>query len=217
MQISAPQGTLLSLLVGVTQACHVVEVGTFTGFSALCLARALPAGGRLLCCDISEEWTAVGRRYWARAGVADKIDLRIGPALDTLSALPRETRFDLAFVDADKPGYDAYYEALLPLMRQNALFVFDNMLRGGTIEDAASEDAVALNALNRKLATDPRVESVLLPFCRRPEFRARPLTRLFQLYQSAWKMPGLSTRSKVCAPKKSRWAWSRLAGRLAER
>ncbi len=99
-----------------------------------------------------------------RAGVADKIDLRVAPALDTLSALPRETRFDLAFVDADKPGYDAYYEALVPLMRKNALFVFDNMLRGGTIEDPGNEDAIALNALNKKLAADPRVESVLLPF-----------------------------------------------------
>ena len=164
MQISGAQGTLLSLLVGVIRAWNVVEVGTFTGYSALCLARALPADGSLLCCDVSEEWTAVGRRYWQRAGVGHKIDLRIAPASETLRALPPETRFDLAFIDADKPGYDAYYEALLPLMRQDALFVFDNMLYHGAIEDRANDEAMALNALNRKLRTDPRVESVLLPF-----------------------------------------------------
>jgi caffeoyl-CoA O-methyltransferase len=164
MQISGPQGTLLSLLIGITQARNAVEVGTFTGYSALCMARALPADGRLLCCDISEEWTAVGRRYWERAGVAHKIDLRIAPAGETLRSLPPGTKFDLAFIDADKPGYDAYYEALLPMMRPNALFVFDNMLYNGKIEDPVDEGALALNALNRKLSADPRVESVLLPF-----------------------------------------------------
>ncbi len=164
MQISGPQGTLLSLLVGVTRASSIIEVGTFTGYSALCMARALPPEGRLICCDISEEWTAVGRRYWERAGVAKKIDLRVAPALETICALPPEAKFDLAFIDADKPGYDAYYEALLPHLRKNALFVFDNMLYNGRIEDPADEGAVALNALNRKLSTDPRVESVLLPF-----------------------------------------------------
>jgi caffeoyl-CoA O-methyltransferase len=163
MQISGPQGTLLSLLVGVTGARNIVEVGTFTGYSALCMARALPVEGHLLCCDVSEEWTAVGRRYWQRAGVAGKIELRIAPAIETLRALPASTKFELAFIDADKPGYDAYYEALLPMMRKDALFIFDNMLYNGRIEDPADEGAVALNALNRKLATDPRVESVLLP------------------------------------------------------
>ena len=164
MQISAAQGTLLSMFTGLTAAHAMVEVGTFTGYSAICLARALAAGGRLLCCDISEEWTAVARRYWVRAGVADRIDLRLGPALDTLRALPVDARFDLAFIDADKTGYDAYYEALLPRMRQGGLFVFDNMLFNGRIEDATDESALALNALNRKLSTDPRVESVLMPF-----------------------------------------------------
>ncbi len=164
MQISGPQGTLLSLLIGVTQARNVVEIGTFTGYSALCMARALPADGRLLCCDISEEWTAVGLRYWERAGVTHKIDLRVAPAGETLRSLPSGTRFDFAFIDADKPGYDLYYEALLPMMRPNALFVFDNMLYNGKIEDPIDEGAVALNALNRKLSADPRVESVLLPF-----------------------------------------------------
>ena len=164
MQISAAQGTLLSILAGLTAAHSIVEVGTFTGYSAICLARALAAGGRLLCCDISEEWTAVARRYWARGGVADRIDLRIGSALETLRELPPETRFDFAFIDADKPGYDAYFETLLPRMGRGGLFVFDNMLYNGRIEDATEENAVALNALNRKLSTDPRVESVLVPF-----------------------------------------------------
>ena len=164
MQISPAQGTLLSILVGLTRARSVVEVGTFTGYSALCLARALPADGRLLCCDVSEEWTAVGRRYWQRAGVAEKIDLRIAPASDTLRALAPEAKFDLAFIDADKPGYDAYFEILVPHMRKDALFIFDNMLFNGRIEDSSDESAVALNALNHKLAADSRVESVLMPF-----------------------------------------------------
>ena len=164
MQISAAQGTLLSMLASLTTAESIVEVGTFTGYSAICLARALTPGGHLLCCDISEEWTNVARRYWERAGISDRIELRVAPALDTLRALPADQRFDLAFVDADKTGYDAYFETLLPHMCRGGLFVFDNMLFNGRIEDATDESAIALNALNRKLSTDPRVESVLMPF-----------------------------------------------------
>lgn len=164
MQISAPQGTLLSLLAQACGARNIIEIGTFTGFSALCLARTLPPGGRLICCDISEEWTAVARRYWERAGVADRIALHLAPADETIRALRSDLVFDFAFIDADKPGYDAYYELLLPRMRPNALFVFDNMLFDGRIEQTDHESAVALNALNQKLARDPRVESVLLPF-----------------------------------------------------
>lgn len=164
MQISAPQGTLLSLLAQACGARNIIEIGTFTGFSALCLARALPPGGQLICCDISEEWTAVARRYWERAGVADRIALHLAPAAETISALRTDLVFDFAFIDADKPGYDAYYELLLPRMRPNALLVFDNMLFDGRIEQTDHESAVALNALNQKLARDPRVESVLLPF-----------------------------------------------------
>lgn len=164
MQISAAQGTLLSMLASLTTAESIVEVGTFTGYSAICLARALTPGGHLLCCDISEEWTNVARRYWERAGISDRIELRVAPALDTLRALPADQRFDLAFVDADKTGYDAYFETLLPHMCRGGLFVFDNMLFNGRIEDATNESAIALNALNRKLSTDPRVESVLMPF-----------------------------------------------------
>lgn len=164
MQISAPQGTLLSLVARACGARQIIEVGTFTGYSALCLARALPPGGRLHCCDVNADWTAVARRYWERAGVAGRIDLHLGPAAETLRALPTGLTFDFAFIDADKPGYDTYYELLLPRMRPNALFVFDNMLFDGRIEDPEMESALALNALNQKLARDPRVESVLLPF-----------------------------------------------------
>lgn len=164
MQISPPQGTLLSLLARSCGARNIIEVGTFTGYSALCLARALPPGGRLICCDVSEEWTAVARRYWDRAGLTDRIDLHLAPAAETIRALPADLVFDFAFIDADKTGYDSYYELLLPRMRPNALFVFDNMLFDGRIENPGHESAAALNALNQKLARDPRVESVLLPF-----------------------------------------------------
>ncbi len=164
MQISRPQGALLSVLVGLTGARSVIEVGTFTGYSSLCMARALPAGGRLLCCDVSEEWTAVARRYWAMAGVTDRIDLRLGPAQETIAALAPGAPFDLAFIDADKSGYDHYFEALLPRMRSGALFVFDNMLWSGRVVSPSDVDTRAIDALNRKLARDPRVESVLLPF-----------------------------------------------------
>ena len=163
MQISPEQGALLSLLVGITGARNVIEIGTFTGYSALCLARALPPGGHLWCCDVSEEWTAIARRHWAQNGVADRITLNLAPAAETLAKLDPALRFDLAFIDADKAGYDAYYELLLPRMRPSALFLFDNMLQDGHIQDASNENAVALDRLNRKLAADPRVESVLLP------------------------------------------------------
>ena len=163
MQIGPEQGALLSLLVGITGARNVIEIGTFTGYSALCLARALPPGGHLWCCDVSAEWTSIARRHWEKSGVADRVTLPHGPAAETLAALDSNLRFDLAFIDADKTGYDAYFELLLPRMRPSALFVFDNMLQGGDIEDAADPNAAALDRLNRKLAADSRVESVLLP------------------------------------------------------
>lgn len=164
MQISPEQGafmTLLTRLLGVTSA---VEVGTFTGYSSLCIARGLADGGRLLCCDISEEWTAIGREAWKRAGVEDRIDLRIAPALETLGALPKEASIDLAFIDADKPSYAAYYEELLPRLRPNGLIVVDNTLWGGGILDAAAtdEDTEALRAFNDLVAADDRVESTIL-------------------------------------------------------
>jgi caffeoyl-CoA O-methyltransferase len=128
MQIAPEQGALMSLLVAATGARDIVEVGTFTGFSALCLARALPEDGRLLCLDVSEEWTAIGRRAWQRAGVDDKIELRLGPALDSLRALAESEQFDMAFIDADKPNYGAYYAELLPRLRRNGLILVDNVL-----------------------------------------------------------------------------------------
>ncbi len=165
MQISPDQGVLIGLLVRVMGARAAVEVGTFTGYSALCVARALPDGGRLLACDVSEEWTSIGRRYWAEAGVDDKIDLRIGPAIATLTALPQTEQFDIAFIDADKPAYRSYYEALLPRMRRGGLIMVDNTIWSGAVVDDAdqSTDTVAIRAFNDAVATDPRVTCVLLP------------------------------------------------------
>jgi caffeoyl-CoA O-methyltransferase len=165
MQISPEQSGFLALMARITGARRAVEVGTFTGLSALSVARALPDDGRLLCCDVSEEWTAVGRRYWERAGVSHKIDLRIGPALDTLRALPDEETFDLAFIDADKSNYAHYYAELLPRMRAHGLLMIDNTLWGGNALDATADDAdsVAIRALNDALVADDRVDVVMLP------------------------------------------------------
>jgi caffeoyl-CoA O-methyltransferase len=165
MQIAPEQGALLRILTQVTATKRAVEVGTFTGYSALCVARGLPDGGRLLCCDVSDEWTKIGRRHWELAGVADRIDLQLGPALDTLQSLPREESFDLAFIDADKPNYIAYYEELLPRMRVNGLVIVDNVLWGGSVVDPSADDdnVNAVRAFNDHLAADARVERVMLP------------------------------------------------------
>jgi predicted O-methyltransferase YrrM len=164
MQIAAEQGTLMSLLVHAIGARAAIEIGTFTGYSALCVARALPPGGKLLCCDISEEWTIIARKYWAKAGVAERIDLRIAPALDTLNAVPANQTFDFAFIDADKVSYRDYYEALLPRMRPNGLILFDNVLWMGQVLDAnsQSQDTQALQALNDAIARDRRVQAVMI-------------------------------------------------------
>ncbi len=166
MQIAREQGAFMTLLARAIDARRIVEIGTFTGYSALCLARALPPDGRLLCCDVNEDWTAIARRHWAAAGVADRIDLRLGPALDTLRGLPRDPVIDLTFVDADKESYRAYYEEILPRTRPNGLLLFDNVLWGGHVleeADAASDDTRAIQELNDLVAADPRVEAVLLP------------------------------------------------------
>jgi len=165
MQISQEQGSFMSLLVAATGATSAIEVGTFTGYSALCVARALPADGRLICLDESKEWTAIARRYWVRAGVNSRIDLRLGPAIPQLENLEKGLNFDFAFIDADKTQYDAYYELLLPRVRTNGLILFDNMLWGGRLGGAPVNEASgkAIDSLNRKLAADPRVEAVLLP------------------------------------------------------
>lgn len=165
MQIAPEQGAFMTLLARAVGAREVVEIGTFTGYSTLCLARAVGPGGHVLACDVSEEWTAIGRRHWDRAGVGDRITLRIAPAIETLRALPREPRFDLAFIDADKMGYRAYYEEILARTRPNGLILFDNVLWMGLVADASfnDEDTRALRALNDALAADARVETVMLP------------------------------------------------------
>jgi caffeoyl-CoA O-methyltransferase len=165
MQISCEQGAFFSILVAALGARNAIEIGTFTGYSSLCIARGLPADGKLLCLDQSVEWTSIAREYWRRAGLDSKIELRIGDGKSTLAALPEAEQFDFAFVDADKTGYDAYYEMLLPRLKTNALIIFDNMLSHGRVvdENSENESVRAINALNEKLAGDARVESVLLP------------------------------------------------------
>jgi caffeoyl-CoA O-methyltransferase len=164
MQIAPDQGTFLSLLVAATGARRAVEVGTFTGYSAISIARGLGPEGRLLCCDVSEEWTGIARRYWARAGLEDRIELRLGPAADTLRALPPEPVFDFAFIDADKPGYRTYYEEILRRLRPGGLLAADNVLWSGKVVHGADEDdsTRALRAFNDHVAGDPRVQSVML-------------------------------------------------------
>jgi caffeoyl-CoA O-methyltransferase len=165
MQIAAEQGALLRIVTRLVGATRAVEVGTFTGYSALCIARGLSTDGRLLCCDVSDEWTKIGRRHWEAAGVADRIELRLGPALDTLRALPSDEMFDLAFIDADKPNYIAYYEELLPRMRVNGLVIVDNVLWSGSVVDPNADDdnVNAIRSFNDHLAADERVEKVMLP------------------------------------------------------
>jgi caffeoyl-CoA O-methyltransferase len=162
-QIAPEQGVFMQLLTQAIRARRAIEIGTFTGFSALCIARGLPDDGSLLCLDRSEEWTAVARRYWARAGLAGRIELRLGEALAELRALPDVETFDLAFVDADKTGYPAYVEELYDRMTPNGVVLLDNTLRSGRVLDPQSEDDHALVALNAALAADPRWETVLLP------------------------------------------------------
>jgi caffeoyl-CoA O-methyltransferase len=165
MQIAPEQGRLMTLLASAIGARRAVEVGTFTGYSAICIARALPPDGSLLCCDVSEEWTSIARRYWDRAGVANRITLRLVPASDTLRALPIEPIFDFAFIDADKTGYLAYYEEILQRMRAGGLILADNVLRGGAVIDTTrnDEDTKAIRAFNDALVADQRVEMVMLP------------------------------------------------------
>ena len=165
MQVAREQGALLTLLARLQGARRIVEVGTFTGYSAICLARGLAPGGRLLCCDVSDEWTSIARRYFERAGLADRIELRIAPALETLGALPPDPEIDFAFIDADKTNYRNYYEALLPRLRPGGLVVFDNVLWGGSVADPANreESTEAIRALNDHVARDARVDAVMLP------------------------------------------------------
>ena len=167
MQIGADQGAFLSLLVAAIGARRAIEIGTFTGYSAISIASALPDDGKLICCDVSEEWTSIAQRYWRQAGLDARIELRLAPALDTLHDLLGDGgagTFDFIFIDADKTGYDAYYEACLALLRPNGLIALDNTLWSGAVADAATgdTDTEALKTLNLKIADDSRVDSSLL-------------------------------------------------------
>jgi len=165
MQIGPEQGAFMTILTRLVGATLAVEVGTFTGYSSLCIARGLAPGGRLICCDVSEEWTAIGRRHWEKAGVADRIDLRIAPAIETLRSLPKERSVDLAFIDADKSGYLDYYEELVERLRPNGVLLVDNVLWSGRVIDseANDDDTVAIRAFNDHVAADQRVDVVMLP------------------------------------------------------
>ena len=165
MQIGAEEAQLLTLLVRLTNAQHAVEVGTFTGFSAIAIARGLAPGGKLLCCDVSEEWTSIGRAAWQEAGVADRIELRLAPAAQTLAALPDEEYIDFAFIDADKPSYWTYYSELVPRMRTGGVIAIDNVLWGGQVVDAEpqEESTRLMKEFNDKVAGDERVDVVMLP------------------------------------------------------
>ena len=164
MQVGADQALFMEILTRAIGARRAIEVGTFTGASALAVARGMGPEGHLLCLDVSEEWTAIAREHWERAGVADRIELRIGPALDTLRSLPAGETFDLAFVDADKESYPDYYEELVARLRPGGLLLVDNTLWGGRVlDDEVDEDTAAIQAVNDRAAADGRVRVVLLP------------------------------------------------------
>ena len=165
MQIAPEQSLFLTLLTRLLGVRSAVEIGTFTGLSALSIALGLAEGGRLLCCDVSEDWTAVARRAWEEAGVDDRIDLRIAPAADTLRARPREASIDLCFIDADKPGYIGYWEELVPRVRPGGVLLVDNVLWSGRVADAdvTDENTEAIRRFNDHAAADDRVELVMLP------------------------------------------------------
>ena len=164
MQIAPEQGAFMTLLTRLIGARHAIEVGTFTGYSAISVARGLPDDGTLFCCDVNEEWTAIARKYWERAGVDGKIELRIAPAIETLRSLPAGERFDLAFIDADKPNYPHYYEEILARLRRNGVILVDNTLWGGAVADSKATDVntEAIRAFNDAIAADDRIESTIL-------------------------------------------------------
>ncbi len=165
MQISPDEGAFLTIVARLVKARSAVEVGTFTGYSSICIARGLSAGGHLLCCDVSAEWTAIARRYWAEAGLSDTIELRLAPAADTLRALPNEPIFDLAFIDADKTGYSTYWAEIVPRMRAGGAILVDNVLqRRRVVDEAATEEnVVAIRRFNDEVVADDRVDVAMLP------------------------------------------------------
>lgn len=168
MQIPHEQGVLLTMLTALTGARRILEIGTFTGYSALCIALGLPPGGTLTTCDLSDEWTRIARDAWEAAGVADRIDLRLGPAAQTIDALPADAAIDMVFLDADKQGYLGYWEQLVPRVRPGGLLIADNVLYGGDAADPdadtdGSGNAAAIRAFNARVTADPRVVNVMLP------------------------------------------------------
>lgn len=174
MQIAPEQGAFLTLVTRLVSARSAVEVGTFTGYSSICIARGLADGGRLLCCDVSEEWTSVAREYWQRAGLDDRIDLQLGPAAETLHRLPSAPSIDLAFIDADKEGYLTYWEELVPRMRPGGVLLVDNTLRAGRVLEADPDQATAaIKAFNERALRDERVDLVLLPLADGVTFAVR--------------------------------------------
>ncbi len=163
-QIGPEQGTFMTMLAAAMGARQVIEVGTFTGYSAICLARGMAPDGRLICCDINQEWTALARTYWQKAGLADRIELRLGPALDTLRSLPRQASLDLAFIDADKTGYASYWDQIVPRMRPGGIIIVDNtLLHGRIFLPDPDPDARAIREFNERVLADDRVVLAMLP------------------------------------------------------
>jgi caffeoyl-CoA O-methyltransferase len=165
LQVAPELGTLLTLLTRLARARTAIEVGTFTGYSSICLARGLADGGTLLCCDVSQEWTSVARKYWEKAGLADRIEFRLGSALDTIRALPEQEQFDVAFIDADKVSYPSYWSELVPRVRPGGVLMADNTFSHGRVLDAGNDNpsVIAVRAMNDLAAADDRVELVMLP------------------------------------------------------
>jgi caffeoyl-CoA O-methyltransferase len=165
LPIAPEQGTLMTLLTQLTNATSAIEIGTFTGYSSICIGRGLAPGGRLLCCDVSEEWTDIARKYWEKAGLADRIELRLGRAIDTLRSLPAEELFDLAFIDADKGGYLAYWREVVPRVRPGGLIMVDNTFSHGRVIDAGNDNpaVIAVRDFNDHAAADDRVDLVMIP------------------------------------------------------
>jgi caffeoyl-CoA O-methyltransferase len=165
MQIGPEQGTFMTLLTQLIGASRALEIGTFTGYSAICIARGLAASGKLTCCDVSEEWTALARAYWEKAGVADRIDLQLRPAIETLRAMPATETFDLAFIDANKTGYVSYWDEVVPRIRPGGAILVDNTLSHGRVIDPANDDrnVQGIRDFNDHAAADGRVTLVLLP------------------------------------------------------
>jgi caffeoyl-CoA O-methyltransferase len=165
LQVAPELGAFLTLLTRLGRARTAIEVGTFTGYSSICLARGLADGGKLLCCDVSPEWTSVARKYWEKAGLTDRIELRLGSALETIRALPEQDQFDVAFIDADKLSYPQYWTELVPRVRPGGAIMVDNTFSHGRVLDAGNDNpsVIAVRAMNDLAAADDRVELVMVP------------------------------------------------------